>query len=1026
PNCKSVSLIVSWFGDDLRCGRCEIQPCVETGDKETEPGEWRVSGVGRSGARVVSRDGEDRPIYGGTPTDASVIRAIQELNARGFKVMFYPFILMDVPEGNTKPDPWTGETGQPVFPWRGRITLDAAPGTAGSTDKTAAASTEVDAFFGAAAAGDFAPSGETIAYSGPAEWSFRRFILHYANLCAIAGGVHSFCIGSEMRSLTQIRSAQSVYPAVQKLQALAADARAALGPTTQIGYAADWSEYFGHQPNDGSGDVHFHLDPLWAHPQIDFIGIDNYLPLSDWRYEESHADAVAGAKSVYDPAYLDANVEGGEGYDWYYASDADRLAQTRTPIVDGAHGEDWIFRPKDVRNWWASPHYDRPGGVRSSSKTAWTPQSKPIWFTEIGCPAVDLGGNQPNVFVDPKSSENALPRFSRGVRDDFMQQRYLQAALTHWEAPENNPVSPLYGERMVDLNQVFLWTWDSRPWPDYPNRSDVWSDGANHRLGHWLTGRLGGATLSDVVAEICEESGVDGYDVSELHGVVQGYLQTEQRTGRAALQSLMTAFAFDAIESEGMLKFRHRDRPPEASLAVEDIAASREGGADITLSRAPEGELPRAIRFSFIDSERGYETGALEAVASDGRSSRVESASAPILLDSGAAQNIADRYLNEARAGREAIDVVCARRSLALEPGDIVRFDGDGRYRVERIEEDGALSATLTKIEAGAYAEPPRAPELASPPPVYPAAPLAHIYLDLPLIDGDETGPSVAAFADPWGGAAALLSSDDGVTFSDEARIARPSVIGATTSDLVTARPDLWMRGAGVDVQLFGLGLSSSPDISVLNGANRAAVQTPSGAWEIFQFQSAELVGVDIWRLERLLRGQCGSESYIGSVIPAGARFVLLDGAVEQIAGPDALRGVERTWRIGPARKPHTHDSFETFQATDNAARLRPYAPAHFRAKRDAITGDVLLTWIRRTRVFGESWEGVEPPLAESREAYALRIGDVRSVETTSPSYVYSAALQAADGVSGALEIAVSQISDQYGPGPESKVIVDV
>ena len=35
-----------------------------------------------------------------------------------------------------------------------------------------------------------------------------------------------------------------------------------------------WSEYFGHQPGDGSGDVFFHFDPLRADPGIDFIGID--------------------------------------------------------------------------------------------------------------------------------------------------------------------------------------------------------------------------------------------------------------------------------------------------------------------------------------------------------------------------------------------------------------------------------------------------------------------------------------------------------------------------------------------------------------------------------------------------------------------------------------------------------------------------------------------------------------------------------------------------------------------------------
>ena len=104
----------------------------------------------------------------------------------------------------------------------------------------------------------------------------------------------------------------------------------------RIGYAADWSEYFGHQPGDGSGDVFFHLDPLWADPEIDFIGIDNYIPLSDWRDGFEHADAAEGWPAIYDRAYLQANIAGREGFDWFYASAADRSAQIRTLITDGA------------------------------------------------------------------------------------------------------------------------------------------------------------------------------------------------------------------------------------------------------------------------------------------------------------------------------------------------------------------------------------------------------------------------------------------------------------------------------------------------------------------------------------------------------------------------------------------------------------------------------------------------------------------------------------------------------------------
>jgi hypothetical protein len=90
-------------------------------------------------------------------------------------------------------------------------------------------------------------------------------------------------IGSEMRGLTQIRGSGNSFPAVTRFIALAAEVRTLVGLQTKISYASDWSEYFGYQPQDGSGDRYFHLDPLWADYNIDFIGIDNYMPLSDWR-----------------------------------------------------------------------------------------------------------------------------------------------------------------------------------------------------------------------------------------------------------------------------------------------------------------------------------------------------------------------------------------------------------------------------------------------------------------------------------------------------------------------------------------------------------------------------------------------------------------------------------------------------------------------------------------------------------------------------------------------------------------------
>ena len=111
PQLAAASLVVSWFGNDLRCGECRVRPMVESAVIDGENMPWQVAGLVRGDAEVIARE-DDRPVYGGTPTDASVIEAIHAMNAAGKAVMFYPFILMDQLDGNTLPDPYSDAGGQ--------------------------------------------------------------------------------------------------------------------------------------------------------------------------------------------------------------------------------------------------------------------------------------------------------------------------------------------------------------------------------------------------------------------------------------------------------------------------------------------------------------------------------------------------------------------------------------------------------------------------------------------------------------------------------------------------------------------------------------------------------------------------------------------------------------------------------------------------------------------------------------------------------------------------------------------------
>ena len=90
-----------------------------------------------------------------------------------------------------------------------------------------------------------------------------------------------------------------------------------------------------------------------------------------------------------------------------------------------------------------------------------------------------------------KSIDSALPYYSDGSRDDLIQRRYIEALLGHYAA--NNETG------FIDLSRASVWAWDARPYPDFPARISVWSDGTNWARGHWLNGRTGLMPVADVI-----------------------------------------------------------------------------------------------------------------------------------------------------------------------------------------------------------------------------------------------------------------------------------------------------------------------------------------------------------------------------------------------------------------------------------------------------------------------------------------------------------------------------------------------
>ncbi len=692
-----------------------------------------------------------------------------------------------------------------------------------------------------------------------------------------------------------------------------------------------------------------------------------------------------------------------------------------------------MFRFKDVRSWWSNVHHDRPGGVEQATPTAWVAQSKPIWLTEIGCPAIDKGANQPNVFVDPKSSESALPYYSRGTRDDLMQRRYLQSFVEAFDADHPgyiagaNPVSAVYGGPMLTIDHIHVYAWDARPYPAFPSNRAVWGDAENWQLGHWLNGRIAGQPLDVVTARLLEDYGFADHDTTAVDGIVTGLVIERPMSAREAISPLELAYFLDTIEAGSRIRLQHRGaRGPVAGFGADQLVETKPGAPLLTLTRAQETDLPAQARIAFSVAEADYRQGVAASRKLTGASGRIADAQLPLVMEQLQASQVADTWLFETWSARERGRFTMPPSAMALEPGDVVAVSrGEHNYlmRITGIGDHGAREIEAQAIDPEIYAHAPGVGREIAPTGRPTIGPVLGVFLDLPLLTGNEDPLAgyVAAARSPWPGGAAFYRSPEDSGFTLGAVVGRSATTGLTLDPLPRGPEGRFDLANTIRVELDVGTLAATTELALLAGANAAAIETPDGVWEVLQFQSATLVGPQTYDLSRLLRAQGGTDDAIQATVPAGARFVLLDQAVTPVALEHGALGLALNWRYGPSSRDIGDASYESSIHTFHGRGLMPLSPVHIRARR--VGGDVIVSWVRRTRTGGDSWALADVPLGEDSEAYEVDIlsgaNVVRTLSASSPTMIYSAAQQIADfgALQSSVTLRVCQLSGQIGRG---------
>ncbi|QED23434.1 baseplate megatron protein TIM-barrel domain-containing protein [Candidatus Deianiraea vastatrix] len=463
---------------------------------------------------------------------------------------------------------------------------------------------------------------------------YRDFIMHYANL--VKGKVDAFIIGSELIGITKITDGKGNFPAVDELCLLANDVKSILGSSVKVIYAADWSEY--HHSDSGW----FNMDKLWANSAIDAIGIDCYFPCTN------------SGQSVYDISALKHGYESGEGYDFYYEDSENKL--NPKPLSPQ-------YAWKNLEYFWNNFHTNPDG-----KKTLWQPKMKKIWFCEYGFPSVDCCTNEPNVFYSPDSQDSGFPHLSQGIVDFKAQNAAILAFEEFWG-----------GKSFIE--QKFIWAYDARPYPFFPAFSNLWSDHASWRYGHWLNGKISFNQITNIISDFCEKIGMDekDFEIENLDEYFDGFVLNQSSTAFNILKMFAEIYDFNIFHLNGKLKFSKNTNLLPILVDKSDIIAKNQTEIAQFLTINSQALLPSKIEMLFIDSSDFKINTAI--VQND--NTQKMTIKVPIAMSFSNAQMIAGKILQNIIAQKDDYIISLPMKYSNLHIGDVIEIDNSFRKITE-------------------------------------------------------------------------------------------------------------------------------------------------------------------------------------------------------------------------------------------------------------------------------------------------------------------------------------------------------
>lgn len=553
-------------------------------------------------------------------------------------------------------------------------------------------------------------------------------------------------------------------------------------------------------------------------------------------------------------------------------------------------------------------------------------------------------------------------------------------------------------------------------------------------LRYWTLDAIGSDTvpLSTIVADVCNRAGLESsyINVTDLASVdVRGYLRSSQMAGRQAIEPLARAYQFDAVETDGVLKFIQRGSASVLTVDADDLGAGQEPTERHVTTITQDTELPIEVDVQYMDIDRDYQVGAQRSRRLVPNSQRISSVSLPVVLNGTEAKQTAEILHYLSWADRTAYKFSLPIKYLSLDPGDAINVPINGanrRVRLTRTSLGAAIDCEAVADDLTIYtSDAAAAATTAAKQSVTAVGHTIPALLDIPILrDLDDDAGFYAAAAgtgDGWHGAA-LFRSIDNLEWARISAITSGSTLGTCQTALASGPTTIVDDGSTVDVRLLAGSLTSVTEAQMFSGSNTCAIGNPTDGWEILSFQNATLQADGSYRLSRLLRGRRGTEWAVGQHV-VGDMFVLLESG-------KLVRPVPSTTDINADRYYRAVSFGGNLQDADvityrhQAVGKKPYAVTHITGRRHyPSTNDWTIAWVRRGRIDAEWRDYVGVPLGEASESYEIDIMSgstvVRTITATSQSATYTAAQQTTDfgSVQSTIDVQIYQMSATVGRG---------